>query len=279
MKRKTILAILMVLFVALFLVSGFFLGRYYLKSLRQSSQLNELADLVAQAQTETVPVENIPQATDLPEEVSAYTTIIDPDTGTEMVILKEYAPIYKRNTDMVGWIKIKGTGINYPVMQTPDSPNFYLYQSFQKQWAEHGSIYVQENCDVFTPSDNLIIYGHRMKDGLMFYDLQEYKDFEFFKKHPIISFDTITEHRDYEILSVFLTTASEGAGFAYHEFVDAATDTEFKQFIATCKNLSLYNTDVTASYGDKLITLSTCEYSQTNGRLVVVAKQVVSADS
>ena len=269
MKRKTIFIILMVVFITIFLVSGFYLGRYFLRSSQQKNELDELADLVSQALTETTP-----DSTDPNEPVSPHTTIIDPVSGKEMEILKEYAPIYKRNTDTIGWIQIKGTGINYPVMQTPKEPNYYLYRSFQKEWAEHGSIYVQENCDVFTPSDNLIIYGHRMKDGLMFYDLQEYKDYAFFQKHPIISFDTIREHRDYEIVSVFLTTATAGEGFAYHEFVDAATETEFKQFIATCKNLALYNTGITADYGDKLITLSTCEYSQTNGRLVVVAKRI-----
>ena len=87
-------------------------------------------------------------------------------------------------------------------------------------------------------------------------------------------FDTLTQLHTYKIIAVFKTTATEGKGFSYHTFVNAADQAEYDEYVNTCKELSLYDTGETAQYGDKLITLSTCEYSQSHGRLVVVAKRI-----
>ena len=88
------------------------------------------------------------------------------------------------------------------------------------------------------------------------------------------TFDTLMEHHTYEVIAVFTTTASKGQGFNYHHFIDADSPEEFDEYIADCKIRALYDTGVTATYGDKLITLSTCEYSQKNGRFAVVAKRI-----
>ena len=106
----------------------------------------------------------------------------------------------------------------------------------------------------------------------MFALLDKYKERSFFEEHRYLYFDTLEETHTYQIIAVFKTSAS--GGFRYNEFVDATNEDDFTQFVNSCKKLSLYDTGVDAVYGDKLITLSTCEYSQTNGRLVVVAKQV-----
>jgi sortase B len=188
--------------------------------------------------------------------------------------LPEYADLYLMNSDIVGWIRIEDTNVNYPVMQTPYSPDYYLKRDFNKESNNNGCIYVREQCDVFAPSDNLTIYGHNMRSGAMFANLFKFKDKSFWETHKTFTFDTLLEHHTYEIIAVFKTTASVGRGFAYHHFVNAKDEADFDQFIATCKKLAFYDTGVSAVYGDKLITLSTCEYSQTNGRLVVVAKRV-----
>ncbi len=282
MKRKWLFPIALVFFLIVFIVSGFYLARYYLESFRQKMMMNALELLVEQAAEQTLPPEIVvPDPTLQQEEEGApmveqspYVHITDPVTGEVRRLLKKYASLYLENTDTVGWISIEGTRVNYPVMQTPDSPDYYLYVSFHHEYARHGSIYAREQCDVFAPSDNITIYGHRMGDGSMFNDLLNYQKESYFREHPIITFDTIEEHYDYEILSVFLTTATAGEGFSYHLFVDADTPEEFDRFVDTCKTLSLYETGVNAQYGDKLITLSTCEYSQTNGRLVVVARRI-----
>ena len=175
---------------------------------------------------------------------------------------------------MVGWIAIDGTKLNYPVMQTKNNPNFYLKRNFEKEYSDLGVPYIQENCDILN-SDNLIIYGHHIKGGKMFGALESYKSKSFYEKHKTIHFDTLTEQAEYEIVAVFKTVAYSAEGYRYYDFVNAETEEAFAEYVAKCKELALYDTGVSAEYGDKLITLSTCEYSAQNGRLVVVAKKVV----
>ena len=184
--------------------------------------------------------------------------------------------MYLQNNDMVGWIKIEDTKINYPVMQSKDNPNFYLKHGFDKAYTDYGCPYIQENCDVDIPSDNLIIYGHNMKDSSMFSGLMKYTDKSFWESHKTISFDTLTEKCDYEIIAAFKTVVYTDSpeSFKYYQFINADTGDEFNAYITKCKEFALYDTGVTAEYGDKLITLSTCEYSRNNGRMVVVAKKI-----
>lgn len=134
----------------------------------------------------------------------------------------------------------------------------------------------ERNCDVQLPSDNVIIYGHHMKNGSMFCDLEKFKSQDFWQEHKTISFSTVTDRYEYEIVAVFKTFVYSDSpdSFKYYHFVNAETPENFSTFIDKCKELSLYDTGVSAEYGDKLITLSTCEYSRTNGRLVVVAKRI-----
>ena len=279
--KKWTYRLLIAFFALTFLISACFLVDYFIKSHKHTSQFDDLSALVEQARQEPLPTESTGSAADpesegdlpaLPE--SAHTTVTHPKTGQALRILREYAPIFQKNPDLVGWIKIEGTRLNYPVMQTPDTPNHYLHTDFYGEYSNHGCIYVSEVCSVEAPSDNLTIYGHKMKDGSMFAMLHEYMEEDYYLEHPTIIFNTLTEYHTYEILSVFLTTASVGECFYYHDFVDAANEAEYDAFVDRCKDLALYDTGVDASYGDKLITLSTCEYSQTNGRLVVVAKRV-----
>lgn len=134
---------------------------------------------------------------------------------------------------------------------------------------------MQENCDLGL-SDNCVIYGHHMNNGSMFADLCKYADEDFYRAHKTIRFDTLSGFGEYEVVAVFKTAAYSEQGFKYYHFVNADSAEDFDAFIAKCKELALYDTGVTAEYGDRLITLSTCEYSRQNGRMVVVAKKIVS---
>ncbi len=191
-------------------------------------------------------------------------------------LLKEYQDLYLQNDDMIGWIKIDGTKINYPVMQTVDEPNFYLRRGFDKKYTIYGCPYMQENCNVDKPSDNLVIYGHHMNDGTMFANLMKYTKKSFWEEHKTIVFDTLEEHKEYEVMAAFKTVVYTDSpeSFKYYHFVDAENEEEFNAFVEKCKELSFYDTGVEAEYGDKFITLSTCEYSKENSRMVVVAKRV-----
>ena len=182
--------------------------------------------------------------------------------------------LYELNNDFVGWIKIEDTNISYPVMQTDnDRKDYYLRKNFYKEYSQLGTPYIAEYCNVQT-SDNVIIYGHHITNYQMFGELEKYKNKEFYDNHKMINFNTIYGNADYEIIAIFKTVAY--TGFKYYEFINSNSQNEFDTFIKRCKELSLYETGKTAKYGDKLLTLSTCEYSAKNGRLVVVAKKIIA---
>ena len=182
--------------------------------------------------------------------------------------------LYNTNSDFVGWLEIEDTNISYPIMQTEESrKDYYLYKNFYKEYSHMGTPYIAEFCDM-TKSDNLIIYGHHISSNKMFGELENYKKKKFYDNHKIIKFNTIYEKADYEIIAVFKTVAH--TGFEYYKFYNANSKQEFDTFIQKCKELSFYDIEETAKYGDKLITLSTCEYSSKNGRLVVVAKKITN---
>lgn len=258
--KKKICIMLIAVFVALLGTSTYFIYDYY----RQANELSELYDSLAEVVDQA---QKSDEANEPAEEIPY---------NEEKTILPEYAELFLQNMDMVGWIKVEDTNINYPVMHTPDNPDFYLKHGFDKGYTDYGCPYVQENCDVQLPSDNVIIYGHHMKNGSMFADLEKFKSEDFYKEHKTISFNTLTDKCEYEIVAVFKTFVYSDSpeSFKYYRFVNSETSEQFDEYIAKCKELSLYDTGVSAQYGDKLITLSTCEYSHTNGRLVVVAKRV-----
>lgn len=242
---------------ALFLFSGVMLYRQYADEKQSAEAFENIAALV---EDETPPVDE-PQETEPPQQ--------------SQTAFEKYAAVYEQNSDFVGWITIDGTRIDYPVMQTINNPNYYLKRSFEKQYSDYGVPYVQENCDLEL-SDNCVIYGHHMNNGSMFADLCKYADEDFYREHKTVHFDTLSGFGEYEIVAVFKTVAYSEQGFKYFHFTRADSAEDFDAYIAKCKELSLYDTGVSAEYGDRLITLSTCEYSRQNGRMVVVAKRIVS---
>lgn len=275
-KRQIIYIVLIVVLLIVFIASAIYVASYFLNSQEQQEQFDSLANMVAdiQSQTSTPTEATDPAASDPTEGSTDSSESTEPTEETEPVMLAEYAALYEMNPDIVGWIKIEDTKINYPVMQTPDHADYYLKRNFDKVSSEWGCIYAREQCDVNKPSDNVTIYGHHMNDGSMFAALDKYMKASYWETNNLITFDTLYEHRTYQIFAVFKTTATVGKGFSYHLMVDAETEEEFNEFIATCKELALYDTGITPVYGDKIICLSTCEYSQTNGRLVVVAVRI-----
>lgn len=262
MKRWLFIT-LFILFAAIFCVSGYFLLSYRQESTENAKLYEDLSQIVEEIR-QTLP----------DEEAEAPTVPDDPEHPTEPTILPEYAPIYALNDDLVGWITIEGTNINYPVLQTPEQKNYYIDHNFEGSPSKYGAIYAQENCDVFAPSDNVVLYGHRMNDGSMFADLLKYKDKSFCESHKYIQFDTLYSRQTYEIIAVFQIKSVESNTFQYHRFVDFEYESQFNTFMNRVDLLKLYDPGTTAYYGDELLTLSTCEKSYSNGRLVVLAKKV-----
>lgn len=194
-------------------------------------------------------------------------------------VLDEYKNILIKNKKLIGWVKIADTKIDYPVMQTSDN-EYYLTHNLSQEYDKNGSIFMDKDCDVLKPSTNLILYGHHMQSGKMFGELDKYGDQKFYEGHKYIDFDTIYEKGVYEVMYVFRSRvySEEEVVFKYYQFIDAASETEFNSNMNEMAAASLYDTGVTASYGDRLLTLSTCDYQEKNGRFVVVAKKVAAKE-
>lgn len=188
-------------------------------------------------------------------------------------MLGKYVEIYHENNDLVGWLSIEGMKIDYPVLQNEDN-EYYLHRDFYGNDSKYGCLYVKNQANVETGT-NFIIYGHNMKDGSMFGDLDLYQKESFYKEHPVISFDTLYEERTYDIIAVFRSQVynMDDDVFKYYQFYEADTQEEFNDFYSNIKALSLYDTGVEAAFGDTFLTLSTCAYHVQDGRFVVVAKR------
>ncbi len=190
-------------------------------------------------------------------------------------ILPEYEKIYNKNKKLIGWIKIDDTIIDYPVMQTVNN-EYYLDHNFNQEEDRNGCIFMDYQCDILRGCDNIILYGHHMKSGKMFGSLNKYSKESYYQEHPTILFDTIYEKGEYQVMYVFRSKvySEEDVTFKYYQFINAASEKEFNSYIHEMSALSLYDTGVTASYGDQLLTLSTCDYQEKKGRFVVVAKKI-----
>lgn len=212
------------------------------------------------------------QYTDL--QTMVYSDIKVDDLNKEDMFECNLRKMYDLNNDLIGWIKIDGTNIDYPIMQNKD---YYLYRNFYKEYSSHGTPYLEDSCNIDS-SDNLIIYGHHMNDNSMFSQLDNFKKKSFYNNHKFIKFYTIkngiTEENLYEIVLVFKTVVYAENSFEYYKYINFYNEEEFKIFNSKCNDLKLYNTDSTMDFTDHLITLSTCEYSQKNGRMVIIAKKI-----
>ena len=190
----------------------------------------------------------------------------------------DFAVLREINPDIVAWIYIEGTKINYPIVQGGDN-SYYLKHLFSGEWNGSGCIFLDFRNDASFADRHSIIYGHHMKNGTMFSDLERFKKKEFWEEHKTFRFDTLYVKQTYEVIAVFKTAVYTGSEneFKYYQFVDAAVQEQFDGYIQRAKEKAFYDTGVSAEYGDKLITLSTCEYSGQNSRLVVVAKKVTES--
>lgn len=209
------------------------------------------------------------QLADLREEVCAE---LPPGEREEAFI----TALREENADTVGWLNIPGTNIDYPVMQTPEDENYYLYKDFYGNENQNGSLLLSAGCDIESENTNWIIHGHNMKSGAMFGGLLDYRKKSYMKDHRLIYLDTMEGRRTYEVIAVFESQVyyEDEYVFKYYQCHAIESWEEFDSFYTNIKRLSLYDTGVDAVYGDHFLTLSTCAYHTENGRFVVVAKEL-----
>lgn len=256
-RRRLIVVLASLVAAACF---GYF-GVYYYFSFRTGMEYEQLAELKGSDALVT---------NQSPNNFSIHKTSVQmPD------VLDEYKTLYEKNKKLIGWLKIDDTIIDYPVMQTSDN-EYYLEHNFNQEYDKNGSLFLDCDCSVYPQSTNLIIYGHHMKSGKMFGQLQKYAKESYGEKHSIIQFDSIYEKAEYQVMYVFRSQVynEDDLVFKYYQFINANSEEEFNSYMKEMEAMSLYDTGVTASYGDSLLTLSTCDHSQTDGRFVVVAKRI-----
>lgn len=184
--------------------------------------------------------------------------------------------LQEENPDVKGWIRIEGTSINYPLLQT-DNNDYYLTHNYKKEKSSYGSIFINKKSNIKDNNSNVIIYGHNMKNSQMFNELLNYQSKDFYTEHPIIQVATEEGEYNYEIICAFKSRIfykNEKNVFRYYQYYNFETESKFNEYIKNCKSIQLYDIGKTAKYGEQLITLITCEYSRENGRMVVVARKM-----
>ncbi len=282
--RKILNVGLLLLFIVGIAVSVVNLIPYIREEAQSASLYAELAAIHAAGDSHSttaahgitsadVVAEDVPMGNEVPDEGGDMPLEEIPEPTSPPVIHSGLLALHEKNPDCVEWITIEGTVIDYPVMYRPGQKNYYLHRDFNGNHASAGALFIAENCDP-DDSDNVIIYGHHMNSGKMFAALNKYKKQSFYEEHSRIAYETLHGSETYEVMFAFTTPVYTGHDFEYYAFSKASSAEEFDAFISACRERALYDTGLTAQYGDKLLTLSTCEYSQKNGRMVVVARKI-----
>lgn len=246
--KKTLKKLFYLFVVVVFLFSAYKVFNYYYTSIESQKNFSKLEEKIKEETT----------------------------SGRTMSFAEKYEQLLKQNDDMVGWIKIEDTNVNYPVMLTPEDEEYYLRRNFEKEYEFRGTPFLNKEANLENRDDNMIIYAHNMDDNTMFGDLKKYKDSEFYEEHKYIIFENMYGNETYEIFAVFKTVdvLTHELYIDYYNFINASDEDEFIHQIDLYKNASFYETGIHPQYGDKLLTLSTCEYSNEHGRLVVVARRI-----
>ncbi len=272
MKRKTILIIIAAVCAVGMAVSAVRMIQLYVGKVQTDNSYSRLREHINEpVDSETQTPDESDSGADTPD-----TAASQPDTSApeEPTIDPKYAQIHAMNSDFVGWIRIDGTNIDYPVMQTVDDPEYYLTRNFDKENDWHGVPFLDFRCDL-TSADNYIVYGHRMYDGSMFEDLVKFADASFCEEKHTIEFDTLYESGKWEPVVVFSISAGDMNMFPYNTVTEFSyRDQTASDYVSRCKPYAIWCDENADLSKNKLLTLSTCEYSHTNGRLVIVAAKV-----
>ena len=252
--RRISLAVLSVLLSAVTALSGFMVYTQLSDRQKEKEEFDTLAEMVEVT----------------PEKPNDETAVPTDDTSKPV---RDLSGLFSQNGDCIGWLCIPDTAVNYPVMHTPENPQKYLRRSFYGEYSQSGVPFLDRRCGL--NSDNLIIYGHNMRDGSMFGQLVYYRDEDFYKAHPTFTFDTLYEHATWQVVAA-LDTALGADEQPYYTFFDAANKLDWQRRVEAITALALYDTGVTPEYGTQLLPLSTCgdPRPDTDTRFAILAMRV-----
>ncbi|MBQ6816573.1 MAG: class B sortase [Clostridia bacterium] len=242
MKIKfNIYNVLILLLVAVFLFSGFMLVKTIIIGKKEQADFEQIATLVK-------PADPTPEKTGPERDISA---------------------VLAQNPDTIGWIYIKDTVIDYPVMHTPLEPQKYLRLSFGGQKSSAGTPFMDYRCNL--DSNHILIYAHNMKNGTMFNQLRWYRSLEYLRNNPIIEFHTQNKTTKYSVFAVATLKGDD----PWYLNTNLETPQEYQKQIEYIKSKALFETGVTPQYPAKILTLSTCVNGNDDSeRYIVVAAEV-----
>lgn len=194
--------------------------------------------------------------------------------------LSQYREMSEEYPHLYGWLQIPDTQIDMPVMRAESDRDFYLHHDFSGAESAEGALFVDVESSAYPQDDNTVIYGHNMKNGHIFGTLKMYENADFFQAHREIHFDTLYETGVYEAVAVVKTRIlnENEQGFRYYRFFQYDNEKEFQECQDFVEDNRMFETGGTLQYGDRILMLSTCEYSQENGRLVVIARKTESVE-
>lgn len=225
--------------------------------------------------------------TEVSDNSSATTELANTETTetpemTEQAVLSNFLALQERNADIAGWIYSDACGIDYPVMQCKENQDKYLRLSFDGEYDYNGTPYLSKESNINPQSQVMVVYGHNMKNGMMFGGLTQYKDIEFVRENPVLEFETLYEHGSYKVIAVLNADSNferEGWCYAYTEY----SSNEFQDFLFEIRSRSYFQISDRCDEADRYLLLSTCDYDFDGERFVVVLRKLdtnetVSAD-
>lgn len=260
-KNDKIRIILLAVCIIVFLASGIYIINNKLQSIKNKNLSDELAGLYDPDGTTDISVDGYPKD-----------------------YIRGFEALYQRNPDIAGWVKIPDTKLDYAVVQAEDNDKYHR-ADIDGKYNDWGIPYVDFRVDQKKPSYNTVIYGHNMGDGTMFGYLQAYKKLTYYQQHPLISYNSVYRKDMYKIFAVVVCKADD-PDFDYHNFIDSDSDAAKNEYIEKIMKRSIIKTTVDVKASDRLLTLSTCDYTfrdpDTNkliARLVIFGRALRDGES
>ena len=240
--RKIVLVICLIVFVG----SAGMLLNYFIDGMREQNALEELSRMKTDRED------------------------LKTDKGT---VIGKYVDLYLANKDIIGWITVDDTKIDYPVMQTQSNPEYYLHVNFNNEYSDSGTPFMDANSDIFIPTSNFLIYGHHMDNSRMFGDLDLYKDQTFFEENSSGTLILPDRSYDLEIFACLLVPSSEDAVFDTQQWqVGIHGLLDFISSSAMYVRQDVVDEMRAAKDAVQILAMSTCASEYTDARTIIMAK-------
>ncbi len=190
---------------------------------------------------------------------------------TEPPPQESFAELLRYNPDTVGFLTI-GETVDLPVVQRENDNEYYLTHAYSGEEAREGALFLDGANRL--SDENLIVYGHNMRNGTMFGELSSFGEREFLLKNAVVRFDTLYENALYVPFAMFEASMDENDGHYFDVRQIVFDETSFELFVLKLRGRSVFDVPVEVEYGDQLLTLVTCSYNDDDGRYIVALRKL-----